>query len=102
MENIGRGSFKSYFTGFILSLILTLAAYFLTVNQVFVGVVLMGVIGALTVIQALVQLFLFLDLGRETKPRWNLIVFLFMLLITLILVVGSIWIMYNLNYNLMG
>jgi cytochrome o ubiquinol oxidase subunit IV len=43
----------------------------------------------------------FLHLGRETRPRWKLAVFLFMLGVILILVFGSLWIMTNLNYRMM-
>ena len=50
--------------------------------------------------QFFTQLLFFLHLGRETKPRWKLLVFLFMTMIVAILVFGSLWIMYNLNYHM--
>ena len=43
----------------------------------------------------------YLHLGLESKPRWNLMMFLFMVLLIFVLVGGSMWIMYNLNYNVM-
>jgi cytochrome o ubiquinol oxidase operon protein cyoD len=61
---------------------------------------LLAVVVGLAVAQLLVQLVFFLHLGREPKPRQNLVVFLFMLLVIGILVIGSLWIMHNLNYHM--
>lgn len=58
-------------------------------------------IALLAIAQVWVFLFLFLGLGKEAKPRWNILIFLFMSLVCAILVIGSIWIMYHLDYNLM-
>jgi cytochrome o ubiquinol oxidase operon protein cyoD len=42
----------------------------------------------------------FLHVGSERKPRWKIGVMVLMLCFVLILVVGSIWIMNNLNYRM--
>lgn len=97
----GQGTFKSYAIGFVTSLGLTLLAYFLAVHQPFLGIFHYISIGTLGLIQSWILLYLFLDLGKETKPQWNLLVFLFTVMVTLILILGSMWIMYHLNYNLM-
>ncbi len=96
---------KKYITGFISSVILTLAAFFVVLRPGLFHVSSGGVVViilALAVIQALVQLFFFLHLGEEKGPRWNLVVLLSTFALILILVVGSIWIMGNLNYNMMS
>src|SRR5664279_1324755 len=97
-SEVGRGSSWSYVVGFVLSLLLTVTAYMTVVNHVFVGWQLVMAIVVLALAQLLAQLIFFLHLGRESKPRWNLVVFLFMLMIVVILVGGSLWIMNNLNY----
>jgi cytochrome o ubiquinol oxidase operon protein cyoD len=61
---------------------------------------LVTVIIALAIAQVLVQLFFFLHLGKETRPRWKLAVLLTMLIVLGILVFGSLWIMQNLNYHM--
>lgn len=96
-----HGTYKSYVVGFIWSIVLTLAAYFLVVEHIFTGWTLGLVIGALSIVQVVIQLLYFLHLGDEPKPYWNLIVFSFMVLVVVILVAGSLWIMYNLNYRMM-
>ena len=90
----------AYISGFIMSIGLTVAAYLLVVRRALSQHVLIGSIIGLALLQFLVQMFFFLHLGRETKPRWKLLVLGFMVLIVLILVIGSLWIMANLNYRM--
>ncbi len=90
----------SYIAGFVLSIFLTMSGYFLVVNHLLTSQFLLAAIVILAVIQLLVQLFFFLHLGRESRPRWNLLFFLSTVSIILIVVVGSIWIMSHLNYNM--
>ena len=96
-----HGTIASYISGFILSIILTLVAYFVVTAQLFTGWPLVFVLGVLALTQAVVQLLLFLHLGAETRPRWNLIIFLFMAMVIVIIGGGSLWIMYNLDYRVM-
>lgn len=100
-KNPYHASLRSYITGFVLSLLLTVAAYVSVVNEIVTGQTLVIAIVGLAVAQLLVQLIFFLHLGREEKPRLNLTVFAFMLLVVGIIVIGSLWIMDNLNYNMM-
>ena len=95
-----EGSFKSYVTGFVLSIILTLVAYLMVIHHGFTVDRIIAVIVALALCQFMVQMLYFLHLGKETKPRWKLFVLLFMIIVVLILVFGSIWIMNNLNYRM--
>ncbi len=78
--------------GFILSLALVLIAYFVRCPLVIFG---------LGTLLSLVQLVFFMNLGIESKPRWNLLAFFFMLIVIVVLVGGSMWIMHHLNYNMM-
>jgi len=94
----GRGSVLTYSLGFSLSLLLTLGAYWLASQQLTTGWGLIFALAALAVTQLFVQLVFFLHLGKESKPRWNLVVFAFAAMVVLILVFGSLWIMRNLDY----
>ena len=93
--------FYSYVKGFVFSLILTLLAYFSVTEKWLKTPVLIATIIALGILQMWIQLFCFLHLGSETKPRWNLLSFLFMAVVVLILVGGSLWIMFNLDERTM-
>jgi cytochrome o ubiquinol oxidase operon protein cyoD len=104
--HIGR-LYRSYFIGFGISLGLTLLAFLTAMMQVDSGgtayaktELLVGLV-ILAVIQLVVQLIFFFHLGHESKPRLNTVSFLFMLMVVGIIGFGSLWIMYNLNYNMM-
>lgn len=94
-------SIKSYTLGFILCMILTMIS-FAVVHSTIVS---KGAIYILLASFALVQLFIqslcFLGLRSDSSGRWNLLPFLFTLLIIFFLVGGSLWIMYNLNELMM-
>lgn len=97
-----HGSLQTYVLGFILSILLTLAAYHLVSGKFLTDWVLDYAVVSLTVVQILVQLLFFLHLGNEPKPYWNLLVFLFMLLVVAIIVLGSLWIMFDLDARTMA
>lgn len=59
------------------------------------------VIVGLALAQILVQLVYFLHMNSSSEGGWNLIAFVFTVLIIAILVVGSLWIMFHLNTNMM-
>lgn len=92
-------AYRSYVVGFILSIITTLLAYFFVVNHLWPTQALIYVVMFIAVIQLIVQVVFFLHIGRGS--RWKLITFIFTALVVLIVVVGTIWIMDNLNYNMM-
>ncbi len=101
-----HGSIASYCTGFALSIMLTVVAY-LFVNahvnsghEAFSHHFLIGLVMALASIQLIVQLVFFLHLDSESKPHWNLQALIFAAGVIGIIVIGSIWIMSNLNYRM--
>jgi cytochrome o ubiquinol oxidase subunit IV len=98
-EEVANTTLKSYLIGFVLSILLTLAAYLIVMEHLATGQLLITAVVALGFFQGWVQLVLFLHLGKESHPRRNLMTFLFMLLVGVILVAGSIWIMAYLDYN---
>ena len=54
----------------------------------------------MALLQILVQLVYFLHMNSSSEGSWNLIAFIFTVLIVAILVVGSLWIMFHLNTNM--
>ena len=93
---------RTYVVGFILSIILTLTAFKIVDDGLLKGWGLTLTLIAFAVVQLLVQLLFFLHLDKERKPRQNLMAFAFMAIVLLIIVLGSLWIMDNLNYHVMG
>jgi cytochrome o ubiquinol oxidase operon protein cyoD len=96
-----------YSIGFGTSLLLTIAAFaFVSMNISDSSLVLtdnfiLSSLFILAIIQLFVQIICFLHLGNEPKPKWNTIALYFAIFVVIVLVAGSIWIMYNLDYNMM-
>jgi len=91
----------TYVIGFILSIFLTLLAYGTVTSHSFTASITIGLIVFFAVVQLFVQLTFFLHLGAESRPRWRLVTLGFGVLVVAIVVFGSLWIMNNLNYNMM-
>lgn len=88
---------RNYVIGYVGSLVFTIGAYLVVTHRVGATPVIIGIVIALAFSQFLTQLFLFLHLGEEAKPRLKLTVFFGMIIVVAILVGGSIWIMTSLN-----
>jgi cytochrome o ubiquinol oxidase operon protein cyoD len=102
-----KKSLRRYITGFLLSLIFTITVYACVQTHIGNGHavistnILVGVVAVLAAAQCIVQVVFFLHLAGEERPRTRLLTFCFMLLVVAILVIGSLWIMNNLNYHMM-
>jgi cytochrome o ubiquinol oxidase operon protein cyoD len=96
-----KGSFKSYVIGFFLSLIFTSLSFYLVLAKVLEGMPLLYSIVALAITQAAIQLIFFVHLGQEDKPKWESLIFFFMLLLLSIIAAGTIWIMQDLDARVM-
>lgn len=96
-----HGSLRSYVVGLIISLILTSTSFILVATNAFPEKTLIYSIVGLGLSQAIFQLIFFLHLGKEPKPRWETYIFYFMVLILLIIVIGSLWVMNDLNERMM-
>jgi cytochrome o ubiquinol oxidase operon protein cyoD len=95
-----HGSVKTYMTGFILSIILTVIPFWMVMSGSASKRLFWGNPGDRGV-QILVHLVCFLHMNTKSDEGWNMTAFIFTVIIIAILVVGSIWIMWNLNYNMM-
>ena len=97
-----HGSLKSYFVGFILSLLLTGLSFYAATqanlpypNRTYILI-------ALGVVQAIAQLIFFLHVGQDAKSGyWELLSLFFTIVILIVIVVGSLWVMSDLNMRMM-
>lgn len=103
-----KPSLASYIIGFILSLVFTLGAAWIvwehvsSGHTVFAHAVIIPIILALAIAQMIIQLVFFMHLGAGEGSRWNFGALISTVGIILIIVIGSIWIMDHLNYNMMA
>ncbi|SFN37219.1 cytochrome bo3 quinol oxidase subunit 4 [Izhakiella capsodis] len=96
-----HGSVKSYIVGFILSIILTAIPFWMVMEGSASHAVIIGVVVICALVQVVVHLIYFLHLNTKSEGGWNMVAMVFASIIILIVVIGSLWIMWNLNYNMM-
>lgn len=94
-------SYKPVFIGFFMSLVLAFGMYRIAAKQHLTGDLFGFTLFGLAIFQTLIQLVLFMQVGLESKPRWISVSLIFTVVVILIVIGGSVWIMNNLNYNLM-
>lgn len=95
-----RRDYYRYGTGFIAALIITYAAYFSVTVGDFSRTMLAATLLVLAAVQLIVQMVVFLHVGADKKMRWTLGSIIYMFIMVLILVIASLWIMHNMNYNM--
>ena len=96
----GSGSLKSYATGFVLSLVLTVIPFMPVMTGALSHSATILCIFAAATAQIFVQLHYFLHLDTSSAMYWNVMSLLFTFFIIFLFVGGSIWIMYSLHYRM--
>jgi cytochrome o ubiquinol oxidase subunit IV len=94
------GTFKSYATGFILSIVLTIIAFGIVMSGIQSPPIVLFTIIVAAIAQILVHLHYFLHLRTSSDAYWNAMALIFTVLIMALFIGGSLWIMYNLNYRM--
>lgn len=92
---------KAYLIGLGLSLIFTCIAFAIVGEHRIDAPMLYILVTVLALAQLFTQVICFLRLNVTAEGRWNTMPFIFTLLIVAVVVGGSLWIMYNLNINMM-
>ena len=94
-----HGSRRSYTTGFLLAIALTIVPFGLVMTHASIGTPL--VIAVFAMAQILVHIVYFLHVNRSAEQRWNLLALVFTGIVLCIILGGSMWIMHNLYVNMM-
>ena len=101
-QHVPHSTLKGYATGFVLALILTAIPFWLVMGKVFdssstAGLVLLG----LAAVQIVVHMVYFLHMNTKVEGGWSMLAMLFTVMVVVIMLSGSIWVMYNMNHNMM-
>jgi len=92
---------RSYVIGLALALVLTTGAFLVVWLDWFSGTAALAALGLLALIQAVVHLRYFLHIDLQRSHRDDLMLILFTVLILLIMVSGTIWILYDQHVRMM-
>jgi len=101
-EDHGHITLRGYLTGFVLSVILTVIPFWLVMGNTLSNSGLTAlIILALGAVQMVVHVIYFLHMNAQAEGGWNMLAFIFTLIIVVIAMAGSLWVMYHLNANMM-
>ncbi len=101
-EGEAHGTFKGYVTGFILSVILTAIPFWLVMGDVLPSKqATVFIIMGFAVVQILVHMIYFLHMNTSSEGGWNMLALIFTLVLVVITLAGSLWVMFNMNDNMM-
>jgi cytochrome o ubiquinol oxidase operon protein cyoD len=101
-DDHAHGSLKSYAIGFVLSVILTAIPFWLVMGKVFEksGTTALVVLG-FAAVQIVVHMVYFLHMNTKVEGGWSILALIFTIVLVVIMLAGSIWVMYHLNHNMM-
>lgn len=97
-----HGSHASYIKGFVLSVILTAIPFGLVMSgglesRALTGVLVIG----FAVTQILVHMIYFLHMNGRQEQGWTMLSTIFTIIVVVIVLAGSLWVMFHLNTNMM-
>ena len=94
-------TYKDYAIGFGLSLITTCISFGIVGSKILSPIATCVAVIVLALIQFFCQAVYFLHLNTDSRARWNVVSFVFALIVVLILVAGTMWIMFDLYAMMM-
>lgn len=101
-ESASHGSLRSYLTGFLLSVVLTAVPFYLVMAKVFTKSGTTGlVVLAIAAVQIVVHMVYFLHMNTKAEGGWSMLALVFTTMLVIIMLSGSIWVMYHLDHNMM-
>ena len=97
-----HGSLKGYLIGFVLSVVLTAIPFLMVMtgaidNKQATAIIIM----AFAVVQIIVHMVFFLHMSPASEGGWSMLALIFTVILVVIVLSGSLWVMYHLNANMM-
>lgn len=97
-----HATMKDYVTGFVLSVILTALPFWLVMarpieDSAITGILVIG----FAVAQIFVHMVYFLHMDAKSEGGWTIMALIFTATLLIIVISGSLWVMYHLNSNMM-
>lgn len=97
-----HASYKSYFTGFILSVVLTVIPFYIVIEEVHLDLYLaLTIIFGLGAVQIMVHVYYFLHVTLGAEEGWQAMSLIFTAMLVVICLAGSVWVMLHLEENMM-
>lgn len=97
-----HGSRREYVIGFLLSVVLTAIPFALVMTNAFAdGRITAGIVMLCAIVQIVVHMIYFLHMNTKSENGWTLMALIFTAILVVIVLSGSLWVMYHMNLNMM-
>ncbi|MDR5791010.1 cytochrome o ubiquinol oxidase subunit IV [Caballeronia sp. LP003] len=93
---------RGYLIGFVLAVVLTVASFWAATSGAFKGESAIVALAVLAAVQVIVHVVFFLHVNSSKGQRWHAISFAYTILMSLILIVGTVWVMHNVHMLMMA
>lgn len=102
-DDVGyHATVKGYLIGFLLSVILTAIPFFLVMTKSIASSQAMGIVLLIfAAVQIVVHMVYFLHMNSKVEGGWSMLSLIFTIAVVVIMLAGSIWVMFHLNSNMM-
>ena len=101
-DGIPHVNAKDYLTGFVLAVILTAIPFWLIMGKVLPSPTITTlVILGFAIVQVVVHMVYFLHMDAKSESGWNLLALIFTAVLLVIVLIGTLWVMHNMNANMM-
>jgi len=98
----GHGSLRGYVIGFTLSVVLTAVPFWIVMGNLLDSKLMtVAAIMLFGTAQIVVHMIYFLHMNAKAEGGWMIMALIFTIIIVAIALVGSLWVMYHLNTNMM-
>jgi len=96
------GTMRSYLTGFVLAVVLTAIPFWLVMGNPLGDKLATSIaIMAFAAVQIVVHMIYFLHMNTKSEGGWTFMSLAFTLTLVVVALIGSIWVMYHLDTNMM-
>lgn len=96
-----HATLRDYAIGFALSVVLTAIPFWLVMTMPFSAGATAAIIMGFAAVQIVVHMIFFLHMTPKAEGGWSLTTLVFTVIVIVIMLAGSLWVMHNLNTNMM-
>lgn len=93
---------RGYLIGFVLAVVLTLASFWSVSSGAFKGESALVALAVLAAIQMIVHVVFFLHVNASKGQRWHAMSFAYTIAMSLVIIVGTVWVMHNVHMLMMA
>ncbi|SPB15667.1 cytochrome o ubiquinol oxidase [Caballeronia novacaledonica] len=93
---------RGYLIGFVLAVVLTVGSFWAATSGAFKGESALVALAVLAAVQVIVHVVFFLHVNSSKGQRWHALSFAYTILMSLVIIVGTVWVMHNVHMLMMA